>query len=129
MCENTLVGLNSLNSAAYVAFTSENLRLSFRNPVPGVVNTAPDFTFVLKNAAGKSFRLLNGLAPAPSHEISRRPARCSPAGPPFDGPPNRGRRSTPFAVTAPLADMTVGTGGGVPVATPLSSLHALIARK
>src|SRR3989475_5634871 len=118
MCENTLVGLNSLNSAAYVAFTSENLRLSFRNPVPGVVKTAPDFTFVLKNAAGKSFRLLNGLAPAPSHEISRRPAGCSPAVPPFDGSPNRARYSTTFAVMSPVADMTVGTGGGVTVETP-----------
>src|SRR2546430_10830576 len=88
-----------------------------------------DFTFVLKNAAGKSFRLLNGLAPAPSHEISRRPAGCSPAVPPFDGSPNRARYSTTFAGMSPVADMTVGTGGGVTVETPLSSLHAVIARK
>jgi hypothetical protein len=69
MGEKILEGLNVLNSLPYSVFTSENLRLSFRNPVPGVVKTAPDFTFVLKNDGGKSFLLLNGLAPAPSHEI------------------------------------------------------------
>src|SRR5881296_953735 len=127
--EKIFVGLKVPNSLAYSALTSTNFRLSLRKPVPGVVKTAPDLTFVLKNAAGKSFLLLNGLAPAPSHEISRRPAGCSPAVPPFDGSPNRARYSTTFAVMSPVADMTVGTGGGVTVETPLSSLHPLIARK
>src|SRR5881394_2341301 len=63
--EKIFVGLNVLNSFAY---SSENFKLSFRNPVPDVVNTAPALTFVLKNVDGKSFLLSNGLAPAPSHE-------------------------------------------------------------
>src|SRR6185503_8866440 len=106
-----LVGLNAANSFAYSALTSENLRLSLRKPVPGVVNTAPDLTFVLKNAAGKSFLLLNGLAPAPSHEISRRPVACSPAVPPFEGSPSAARNSSTVAWIFPVAEKTVGVSG------------------
>src|SRR6185503_18020407 len=99
-------------SFAYSAFTSANFRLSLRKPVPGVVNTAPDLTFVLKNDAGKSFLLLNGLAPAPSQLISRRPAACSPAVPPLDGSPSRARNSSTFAVMLPVAEIVVGTSVG-----------------
>src|SRR5215208_2851783 len=112
MGEKTLVGLNAPNSPAYVALISANVRLSFRKPVPGVVKTAPDLTFVLKNDAGKSSLLLNGLAPAPSHEISRRPAGCSPAVPPLEGPPSRVRNSSTRAAMSPVAESVVGTSAG-----------------
>src|SRR6185369_7649631 len=96
----------------YAALTSANFRLSFRKPVPGVVKTAPDLTFVLKKVAGKSFLLLKGLAPAPSHVISRRPVACSPAVPPLEGSPNSARNSSTFAAMFPVADSVVGTGSG-----------------
>src|SRR5688572_16784992 len=112
--ENVLVGLNAPNSVAYPGFTSPKSRLSFRNPLPGVVKIAPDLTFVLKKEAGKSFLLLNGLAAAPSHEISRRPTGCSPAVPPFEGSPSRVRNSWTFAAMSPVAERVVGgVGGGV----------------
>src|SRR5437867_11198570 len=110
--EKSCVGLKVPNSLAYSALTSTNFRLSLRKPVPGVEKTAPDLTFVLKNAAGKSFLLLNGLAPAPSHEISRRPAACSPAVPPLDGSPKRARNSSTLAVMLPVAERVTGTGAG-----------------
>src|ERR1700693_852943 len=84
---------------------------SLRNPVPAVVNTAPDFTLVLKKLAGKSFLLSNGLAPAPSQVISRRPEGCSPAVAPFDGP-SRLRNSSTLAAMLPVAVSTVARGGG-----------------
>src|SRR5437762_7840492 len=105
--EKILVGLKALNSFAYPALTSANLVLSLRKPVPGVVKTAPDLTVVLKNAAGKSFLLSNGLAPAPSHEISRRPAACSPAVPPLEGSPRSARNSSTLVAIAPVAETRV----------------------
>src|SRR3954468_2713611 len=106
------VGLNAPNSLPYSALTSANFRLSLRNPVPGVVKTAPDLTLVLKKVDGKSFLLLNGFAPAPSHVISRRPAGCSPAVPPLAGSPNAARNSSAFAATLPVAVKTAGTIAG-----------------
>ena len=79
--------------------------------MPAVVNTAPDFTTVLKKSAGKSFRSLNGLAAAPSQLISRRPVGCSPAVPPFDGP-SAFLNSSTFAATSPVAMKTVAWGAG-----------------
>src|SRR5438128_6198236 len=55
-------------------------------------NTAPAFTVVLKKSAGKSLRLLNGMAAAPSQLISRRPAGCWPV-PPLAVPSHRGTRA------------------------------------
>src|SRR5262249_33306711 len=90
-------------------FTSANFKLSLRNPVPGVVNTAPDFAVVLKNAAGKSFLLLNGFAAAPSHPISRRPPGCSPATV-FTGSPSSARNWSIVAVSVPVAVSTGAVG-------------------
>ena len=78
--------------------------------MPAVVNTAPDLTLLLKKPAGKSFLLSNGLAPAPSQLISRRPAGCSPAVPPFDAP-SRFRKSSTLVAMFPVAVSTVACGG------------------
>src|SRR6185503_6092073 len=72
---------------------------------------APAFTLTLKKSAGKSLRLLKGLAAAPSQLISRRPPACSPAVVPFDAP-RLVRNSSTLAWMFPEAVITVATGGG-----------------
>src|SRR6185436_3691223 len=120
-----LLALKKLNCVAYAGLSSAKNEESFRNPVPAVVNTAPDFTLVLKKFAGKSFLLLKGLAPAPSQLISLRPVACSPAVPPLDAP-STFRNSSTLAVTFPVAVNTVACGPvGAGVVTVLSLQAAI----
>jgi hypothetical protein len=122
--EKITVGLNGVNWSAYAGLMPLNRLSSFRNPVPAVVKTAPDLTFVLKKSAGKSLRSLNGTAPAPSQPISRRPVGCSPAVPPFDAP-RMPRNSSTFAAMLPVALYTVtGSTGPTTGSVILSPPHA-----